>query len=125
MTSGNGFIRRIIRAGSGPAMQWSDDELDVYAGVLRDPRRATASSQCYRSLLTRELPAGFVGGHSPNDLDVPALLVMGEDSQIRRVLDPQPSRNLRVEPVTAAGHFLPEEAPERVIELTLEPLAGA
>ena len=125
MTSGNGFIRRIIRAGSGPAMQWSDDELDVYAGVLRDPRRATASSECYRSFLTRELPAGFVGGHSPNDLDVPALLVMGEDSQIRRVLDPQPSRNLRVEPVTAAGHFLPEEAPERVIELTLEPLAGA
>jgi pimeloyl-ACP methyl ester carboxylesterase len=125
MTSGNGFIRRIIRAGSGPAMHWSDDELDVYAGVLRDPRRATATSECYRSFLTRELPASLVGGHSPNDLDVPALLVMGEDSPIRRVLDPQPSRNLRVETVNAAGHFLPEEAPEQVIELTLEHLAGA
>jgi pimeloyl-ACP methyl ester carboxylesterase len=62
MTSGNGFIRRLIRHGSGPAMRWSDDELDVYAGVLREPRRANASSACYRSFLTRELPASLLGG---------------------------------------------------------------
>jgi pimeloyl-ACP methyl ester carboxylesterase len=50
---------------------------------------------------------------------------MGENSPIRRVLNPQPSRNLRVEGISGAGHFLPEEAPERVLELTLEHLAGA
>jgi pimeloyl-ACP methyl ester carboxylesterase len=124
MTSGNGFIRRVIRAGSGPAMRWSDDDLDVYARVLRDPRRANASSACYRSFLTRELPASLLGRHRPDDLDVPALLVMGENSPIRRVLDPQPSRNLRVERISGAGHFLPEEAAERVLELTVEHLAG-
>jgi pimeloyl-ACP methyl ester carboxylesterase len=125
MTSGNGFIRRFIRAGSGPAMRWSDDELDVYARVLRDPRRANASSACYRSFLTRELPASLLGGHKPDALDVPALLVMGANSPIRRVLDPLPCRNLRVERISGAGHFLPEEAPERVLELTLEHLAEA
>ena len=125
MTSGSGFIHRLIRAGSGPAMRWSDDELDVYARVLRDPRRANASSACYRSFLTRELPASLLGGNAPDDLEVPALLVMGEDSPIRRVLDPQASRNLRVERIGGAGHFLPEEAPERVLELTLEHLAEA
>jgi pimeloyl-ACP methyl ester carboxylesterase len=106
-------------------MRWSDDELDVYAGVLREPRRANASSACYRSFLTRELPASLLGGYKPDDLDVPALTVMGENSPIRRVLNPQPSRNLRIERVSGAGHFLPEEGPERVLELTLEHLAGA
>jgi pimeloyl-ACP methyl ester carboxylesterase len=98
-------------------------ELDVYAGVLREPRRANASSACYRSFLTRELPASLLGGYGPDDLDVPALLVMGESSPIRRVLNPQPSPNLRVETIGGAGHFLPEEAPERVLDLTLEHLA--
>jgi pimeloyl-ACP methyl ester carboxylesterase len=125
MTCGNGFIRRFIRSGSGPAMRWSDDELDVYARVLREPRRANASSACYRSFLTRELPASLLDGYRPDDLDVPALTVMGECSPIRRVLNPQPSPNLRIERITGAGHFLPEEAPERVLELTLEHLAGA
>jgi hypothetical protein len=97
MTSGNRFIRRIIRSGSGPTMRWSDDELDVYARVLRDPRRANATSACYRSFLTRELPASLVGGYGPDDLDV------GENSPIRLMRDPQPSRNLHVERISGAG----------------------
>jgi hypothetical protein len=48
-------------------------------------------------------------------------LVLGESSPIRRVLNPQPSPNLRVERIGGAGH----EAPERVLDLTLEHLAGA
>jgi len=115
MTSGTGFVRRFICAGSGPAVRWSDEELDVYARVLRDPARAAASSACYRTFLARELPAGVMGGYGPEDLDVPTLLVMGEASPIRRVLDPRPSRNLRVERIRGAGHFLAEEAPEQVL----------
>ncbi len=125
MTSGNGFVRLVIRAGSGPAMRWGDDELDAYAGVLREPRRANASSACYRTFLTRELPASLAGGHGPGELEVPALLVMGGQSPIRRMLNPQPSRNLRVETIRGAGHFLPEEAAGQVLGLTLGQLAGA
>jgi pimeloyl-ACP methyl ester carboxylesterase len=124
MTSGTGFVRRIIRGGSGPGMQWSEQELDAYGDVLREPARAAASSACYRTFLTRELPGMVRGRHSAGDLTVPSLLLMGDASPLKRVLDPQPSRNLRVEAIDGAGHFLPEEAPERVLELAQPFLAG-
>ena len=70
MTSGPRFVRRIIRAGSSPRAGWHDDELDVYADVLREPARAEASSSCYRTFLTRELPALLRDGYSPGDLEL-------------------------------------------------------
>lgn len=117
MTSGNGFIRALIRAGSGSAMRWSDRELDVYADVLRQPARARASSACYRTFLTREVPQLIAGGNRGSELRVPTLLVMGGQSPLRRVLDPRPGPNLSVETIDGAGHFLPEEAPEQVLAL--------
>jgi pimeloyl-ACP methyl ester carboxylesterase len=125
MTSANGFlVRRFIRGGSGPAMRWSDAELDVYAHVLRDPARASATSACYRTFLTRELPVAALRRYGPDDLQVPTLLAMGERSLIRRVLDPRPSRNLHVETIPNAGHFLPEEAPDQVLALAVAHLAA-
>ena len=115
MTSGPRFVEGILRGGSGPAARWSDAELDVYADVLREPARARASSACYRTFLTREAPATLRRGRRPSELQVPSLLVLGEASPLRRALDPQPSRNLRVETIPGAGHFLPEEAPEDVL----------
>src|SRR5215217_2107988 len=112
MTDGQGFVRRLIRGGSGPGMQWSEQELDAYAAVLREPARAAASSACYRTFLTRELPAMARGRYSPDALTVPSLLLMGGASPLHRVLDPKPSRNLR------------EEAPEPVLELVQPFLAG-
>jgi pimeloyl-ACP methyl ester carboxylesterase len=41
------------------------------------------------------------------------------------VLAPRPSRNLRVEQIAGAGHFLPEEAPEEVLELAVAHLAAS
>jgi pimeloyl-ACP methyl ester carboxylesterase len=68
MTSGTRFVRTIIRAGSGPDAIWTDAELDVYADVLRDPARAEASSACYRTFLTRELPAALRRGDRSDQL---------------------------------------------------------
>ena len=62
--------------------------------------------------------------HGPDDLRVPTVLAMGEHSAIRRVLEPPPSRNLRVERISAVGHFLPEEAPEEMLELAVAHLAA-
>jgi pimeloyl-ACP methyl ester carboxylesterase len=125
MTRGTTFVRTVIRAGSGRQMRWRDDELDAYADVLRDPARARASSACYRTLLTRELPALVAGrGHRASELEVPAVLLMGAESLLQRVLAPQPTRNLRVELIAGAGHFLPEEAPTEVLSLALAFLAG-
>ena len=117
LTSGPWAVRAIIRGGSGPRACWPDNELDVYANVLSEPARAAASSACYRTFLARELPAAALGGDRGGELQVPSLLAMGENSGIRRVFDPQPGHNLRVETVRRAGHFLPEEAPAEVIAL--------
>lgn len=123
MTGGPRLVRTIIRGASGPRAGWRDEELDVYANVLRDPARARASSACYRTFLTREVPAALRDGRRPGDLAVRSLLALGEASPLRRVLNPQPSRNLRVETIAGVGHFLPEEAPDEVLDLVLPFLA--
>jgi pimeloyl-ACP methyl ester carboxylesterase len=115
MTAGRAFVRGIIRAGSGPNVNWSDAELDVYADVLREPARAAASSACYRTFLTRELPVSISRGDRSEELRVPSLLVMGGRSALRLVLDPRPGHNLQVATIPGGGHFLPEEAPDAVL----------
>jgi pimeloyl-ACP methyl ester carboxylesterase len=117
LQSGPTLVRSIIRAGSARRAGWTADELDVYADVLRQPARAAASAACYRTFLTRELPAVATRGDRSDELRVPTLLAMGEFSAIRVVLDPRPSVNLRIETIPDAGHFLPEEAPEAVLDL--------
>jgi len=112
LTSGPELVRTMIRAGSGPRMRWERHDLDVYADVLREPARAAASSACYRTFLTRELPA-----LRRRRLPVPSVLAMGAASPLQRVLRPRPEHNLRVETIPSAGHFLPEEAPAEVLEL--------
>jgi len=110
-------VRMLIRGASAHPRAWSVRELNIYAAVLQEPARASASSACYRTFLTRELVAMLRRGDRSAELTVPTLLAMGERSAIRRVLDPRPSGQLRVETVADAGHFLPEEAPTAVLRL--------
>lgn len=124
MTSGRGFVRAMIRGGSARGAAWTTAELDVYADVLRMPARAEASSRCYRTFLTREMPGTMRRGDRSDELLVPTLLLMGAASPLERALAPRPSRNLRVERIPGAGHFLPEEAPAAVLEHALPFLAG-
>ena len=114
MTTSSAFIRTVIRAGS-TARHWSDEELDCYADVLRQPARARASSACYRTFLTRELPAIARGRYQPADLTVDTLLVLGQNSPMYQVLRPQPTSRMSIEVIEGAGHFLPEEAPDAVL----------
>jgi pimeloyl-ACP methyl ester carboxylesterase len=124
MTYGNFFVRTVIRVGSGRGARWTEEELDVYANVLREPARARASAACYRTFLTRELPARTRGGQGPVSLDVPTRLVMGGASLLDSLLAPQTVANLEVLKIEGAGHFLAEEAPEQVLDLALPFLAA-
>ena len=71
------LVRELIRRGSGPGHRWTDDELDAYAEVLRDPARARASSAIYRTFLLRELGPLARGRYRDRRLAVPALIATG------------------------------------------------
>jgi pimeloyl-ACP methyl ester carboxylesterase len=117
LTSGTALVRTLIRAGSDRNAGWTDHDLDVYANVLREPARAAASSACYRTFLTQELPLMLARGDRSSELEVPTLLAMGANSSLYRILRPRSQHNLRVETIPSAGHFLPEEAPRAVLDL--------
>jgi pimeloyl-ACP methyl ester carboxylesterase len=124
MTSGNAFIRAIIRGASARGARWDEAELDAYADVLRQPARARASSACYRTFLTRELPASLRHPRRAGELKLPMLLLMGGESILQRTFSPQSSPNLEVREIPGAGHFLPEEAPRDVLRHVEPFLAG-
>lgn len=120
------FIRRFIPAGSSRRAEWNEEELDAYATVLQEPDRARASSALYRTFLTREVPALLRGTYTSRALRVPGLVVMGGSGAIAKLIGvPERRPNLEVEVIEGAGHFLPEEAPDEVLELLLPFLAAA
>ncbi len=122
---GPGLVHAILRLAAGPEKRWSQEEVGMYAGRLREPARAHASSLYYRTFLLRELPAILARGERTAELTVPTLLLMGQQSAIDRVLSPRSAGMLEVRRVAGAGHFLPEEAPDEVLAAAREWFGGA
>lgn len=115
------FLRTVLRAGVAPGFRWDAETMALYVDAVRRPDHARASSALYRTFLARELRALTQGRYANRRLEMPVLLATGE-------LDPvvTPARlhgltthapNGRTTVVRGAGHFLPEEAPDRVLEL--------
>jgi pimeloyl-ACP methyl ester carboxylesterase len=117
-----GFVKGLIRAWSARQV-WSEDELDIFASTLREPARARASVQYYRTFLLRELAPTLAGRYRGQRLRTPTLLLFGADDGVIR---PHQVRgferhadDMRLELVPGVGHFTPEEAPELVVARTL------
>lgn len=111
------FVHGAIRGGSGGQLRWTEEELDAYAEQFHEPGRAEASVAMYRTFLTREMPKLIRGAYAPAELTVPALVIMGERSPLKRAVGlPEPHPMMRVEVIPGAGHFLAEEAPDAVLE---------
>jgi pimeloyl-ACP methyl ester carboxylesterase len=96
--------------------RFSDEEAEPYLERLRDPARARASVAYYRTFLTREAPALL--SSPPRRPDVPMRFMGG-------VGDPVCRYSPGIELVGKAGHFLPENRPEVVLEAARAQLAGA
>jgi pimeloyl-ACP methyl ester carboxylesterase len=114
-----GFVRLLIRSWSARNV-WTDEELDAFAERLREPQRARASVEYYRTLLLRELLPLVAGRYRNRRLQTPTLLLFGAEDGVVR---PHQLRgyeghadDMRVELVPGVGHFIAEEAPELVVD---------
>lgn len=83
----------------------------------------------YRTFLTKELRPLLSGAYADRRLTVPTRLLLGEED---RLFKGEPvtgwedhADDMRVEWLPGAAHWLPNEAPEAVLERTSEFLAGA
>jgi pimeloyl-ACP methyl ester carboxylesterase len=118
-----GFVRGLIRAWSARDV-WDPAELDAFTEPLREPDRASASAQYYRTFVLGELFPMLAGRYRNSRLQTPTLLLFGEDDGVIRPhqvggFEPY-ADDMRLELIPGVGHFTAEEAPELVVERTLE-----
>ncbi len=117
-----GLVRRLI--GTGAVHQaWTEQDLDIFADVLRSPERSAASVHLYRTFLTRELLPYLQGRLGARRLTVPTVMLHGtRDPAIdyRRLGQWQANADrMSLELREDSGHFIAEELPEFVAERAL------
>jgi len=123
------FTRAVFRSSAAdPGRTWSEADLETYVSQWREPDRAAASVALYRSFLTRELGQIASGGFRDRTMATPALQFVGAADPVIRPDEQggaeENAPQLRLVAVPDAGHWLPEEAPEPMLEAMLELYAG-
>jgi pimeloyl-ACP methyl ester carboxylesterase len=119
-----GFVGYMLRGTSTNKEAFSDDELDAFTEPLREPARANATVQLYRTFLLREFSKIARGAYAGKRLTTPTLLLFGtQDFAISpaflRGYEPY-VEDFTLELVPDAGHFIEEEKPQLVTERALE-----
>ena len=119
------FVRFILRHRSPNAHVWSREDMDAFAEPLRRPERAHATVQLYRTFLLKEFGAVAAGRYKKERLEVPTLLLFGEDDFAipKSFLGGDPADfadDMRIEFIPDTGHFIAEERPELVCDRALE-----
>jgi pimeloyl-ACP methyl ester carboxylesterase len=95
-----------------------------FLAQLREPDRARASSALYRTFLSREFLPILHGRYKAMRLLTPTLFLLGaQDAVIRPAFVRGYERHaddMHLELVDGAGHFIAEEAPDIVLDRTLD-----
>ncbi|MDQ3934704.1 MAG: alpha/beta hydrolase [Actinomycetota bacterium] len=118
----NGLARRMLGAARS-AGEFTEEELAIYDDRWKEPARANASVQTYRTWLIKELPSAMRGEFEGKRLNVPTLVLMGRRELLMKMLQPEvyerKGDDVRTE-YADCGHWVPEEAPEAVTEHLLD-----
>lgn len=111
-------VDAVVRLGSTRTL----GDVSTYGEVLREPARARASSQLYRTFLLQE--SWRVGRYADARLTVPTRLVNGCDDPVASpsLVDGWQERadDMSVEFLDGVGHFVPEEVPQVVADRAVE-----
>jgi pimeloyl-ACP methyl ester carboxylesterase len=117
------FVRTMLRAAARHD-RWQPADFDAFTGPYRSAAHAVAGSAMYRSFLMHELLPWARGDLRSQRLEPQSLLLVGEHDGVvkpRLVAGYERfSRDMRAEFIPDAGHFLPEERPDVVLDRVLE-----
>ncbi len=123
------FVRRLITTGAVHPDAWDPEVLACFSTVLREPARAAASTQLYRTFLLRELAPFAAGRYRGRRSTVPTVLLHGKRDiaiDYRHLGDWQAfADDMSVELRDDSGHFIAEELPELVAARALALFNGA
>ena len=123
---GGGYHRWLARW-TGGGYDWPEDDAEIYLSRLRDPARAHAGSQCYRTFQTSEFLPWIRGEYADIRVDVPLRWVTGlKDRSITPVLHhgyEDHASDITFEHVADVGHWI-EQAHDLVLDRLRSYLEG-
>ena len=112
------FIPKVLVGGSTRKEAWTAEALAAFAERFTEPARARAAVQTYRVFNLHEVWPILRGRYADARLQVPTLMVFGEDDQALRPSllagYQRHAEDMRVELVPGCGHFIADERPELV-----------
>jgi pimeloyl-ACP methyl ester carboxylesterase len=117
-----GFTRAVLTKARARG-SFTEDELETYLAVIREPDATEASMRMYRHFLTRELGPILSGAFNEERLTVPTRWIVGTEDRVSGNADEgyrEHADDMTLEKVEGAGHFLPEETPDLVRERVLD-----
>jgi haloacetate dehalogenase len=109
------FVERLLAPGGGI----EPEAIDEYIRCFSDPAVIAASCADYRAATTTDMAHDAQTAKAGQKIECPALVLWGEQSFVGREYDPiavwrEYATSVRGRGLPA-GHFLPEEVPDRVI----------
>jgi pimeloyl-ACP methyl ester carboxylesterase len=117
-----GFTRAVLTQGRAHG-EFTNEELETYLSVIRQPDATEASMRMYRHFLLRELGQILSVSFKEERLSVPTRWIVGSEDPVAGNADDgyrEHADDMTLEHVPGVGHFLPEEAPDLVLERALE-----
>ncbi|MCD9155397.1 alpha/beta fold hydrolase [Aeromicrobium duanguangcaii] len=114
---GQVVLKTLFKLGAGPGYRWQRSDREEYLARFREPARARAGRELYRTFMLKEIPK--VGkGYARRVEEIPLLFLPGTadtvlaPSLVRRAEGPP---NVTVTPISGSGHWIPEEKPAELV----------